>query len=113
MEMPFARVRAGIDQFLRIDAGGRRAGDIADVVGAGAARAQPRSCTASIMATEFFRFDLADLDVGAGRDMRVAAAVCSGEVGEPGELCGFQNSVRQPQAAHVGILVGRDVEQPK
>ena len=40
VEMPFARVRPRVDQFLRIDAGGRRAGDVADVVGAGAARAQ-------------------------------------------------------------------------
>ena len=37
--MPFARVGPGVGQCLRIDAGGRRAGDIADIVGAGAARA--------------------------------------------------------------------------
>ena len=41
VEVPFARVGPGVDQFLRIDAGGRRAGDVADVVGARAARAQP------------------------------------------------------------------------
>ena len=34
MEMPFARIRTRVDQFLRIDAGGRRAGDVADIVGA-------------------------------------------------------------------------------
>ena len=40
VEVPFARVGPGVDQLLRVDAGGRRAGDVADVVGAGAARAQ-------------------------------------------------------------------------
>ena len=50
VEVPFARIGPRVDQFLRIDAGGRRAGDVADVVGAGAARAQaevldrPRPC---------------------------------------------------------------------
>ena len=39
VEVPFASVRPGIDQFLRIDTGSRCAGDIADVVGARTARA--------------------------------------------------------------------------
>src|SRR5580704_1477033 len=39
VEMPFAGIRPGIDQLLRIDPRGRRAGDVADIVGAGAARA--------------------------------------------------------------------------
>ncbi len=38
--VPLARIGARVDQFLRIDAGRRRARDVADVVGAGAARAQ-------------------------------------------------------------------------
>ena len=40
VEVPLARIGPRVDQFLRIDAGGRRAGDVADVVGAGAARAE-------------------------------------------------------------------------
>ena len=40
VEMPLARERARVDLFLWINAGGRRAGDVADIVGAGAARAQ-------------------------------------------------------------------------
>ena len=39
VEMPFASVRPCIDQFLRVDPRGRRAGDVADIVGAGTARA--------------------------------------------------------------------------
>src|ERR1019366_8747623 len=38
--VPFAGVFAGVDQFLRIDPRARRARDIADIVGARAARAQ-------------------------------------------------------------------------
>src|SRR5262249_22783697 len=37
VEVPLARIRSRIDQLLRIDAGGRCAGDVADVVGAGPA----------------------------------------------------------------------------
>ena len=86
MEMPFARVRAGVDQLLRIDAGGRRAGDIADIVGAGAARAQAEILNGLGHRDGVMGFDLADLQIGAGGDMRVAAAITLGEVGNAGEL---------------------------
>ena len=55
VKMPFACVGTGVDQFLRVDTGGRRSGDVPDVVGA-----QTRASTiqrpriASIIATEFF-----------------------------------------------------------
>ncbi len=42
VKMPFARKRPRVDQLLRIDTRGRRAGDVADIVGARAARAQPQ-----------------------------------------------------------------------
>ena len=72
---------------------------------------RPRSCTASIMATAFFGFDLADLQIGARGDVGVAAAISLGEIGDARELRGLENAVRHPQPAHVGILVRRDVEQ--
>ena len=34
VEVPFARIGPRVDQLLRVDAGGRRAGDVADIVGA-------------------------------------------------------------------------------
>ena len=40
VEVPLAGVGPRVDQLLRVDAGGGRAGDVADVVGAGAARAR-------------------------------------------------------------------------
>jgi len=61
VEMPFARVGARVDQLLRIDAGGRRAGDVADIVGAGAARAQPEILDRFDHGNHVVGLDLADL----------------------------------------------------
>ena len=49
--------------------------------------------------------------IGARRHMRVAAAIALGEIGNAGELCGFENPVRDAQPAHVGVLIRRNVEQ--
>ena len=98
MEVPFARIRPRVDQLLRIDTGGRRAGDVADIVGAGAARAQTEILHRLDHGDGILRFDFADLDIRARRDMRVAAAVSLGEVGESRKLRGLQNAVRQSQA---------------
>ena len=72
---------------------------------------RPRSWIASTMATALLRLDLADLQVGAGGDVGVAAAVALGEIGEAGELPGVEDAVGDAQPAHIGILVRRDVEQ--
>ena len=40
------------------------------------------------------RLDLADLEIGARSDMGVAAAIALGEIGEAGELRGFEDAVR-------------------
>ena len=111
VEMPFARVRPRVDQLLRIDAGGRRAGDVADVVGAGAARAEPEVLDRLHHGDGVLRLDLAHLQIGAGGDMGVAAAVALREVGDAGELPMREDAVRHPQPAHVGVLVRRHVEQ--
>ena len=84
VEVPFARVGPRVDQFLRIDAGGRRAGDVADVVGAGAARAEAEILDRFEQRDRVLRLDLADLQIGAGGDMGIAAAVALGEIGEAG-----------------------------
>src|SRR4029077_1889771 len=59
------------------------------------------------------RLHLADLDIGAARHSRIAAAVVLGEAGEAGELLSLDDPVRDARPAHVGVLVGRDVEQTK
>ena len=109
--MPFARVRPGVDQLLRVDAGGRRAGDVADVVGAGAARAQPQILDRLDHGDRVVRLDFANLEIGARRHMRIAAAIAFGEIGKSGELRGLDDAVRDAQPAHIGVLIGRDVEQ--
>src|SRR6185312_16402619 len=55
--------------------------------------------------------DLADLQIGAGRDVGVAAAIALGEIGNASELRGFDDPVRDAQSAHVRILVRRGIEQ--
>src|SRR6202012_1760815 len=69
VEMPFAGIGPRVDQLARIDAGGRRAGDVADVVGAGAARAQAEILDRLDQRGGVLRRDVADLQVGAGRDV--------------------------------------------
>ena len=109
--MPFARIRPRVDQLLRIDAGGRRAGDVADVVGAGAARPEAEVLDALDHLDRVLRLDLADLQVGARRHMRVRPAAALGEIGDAGELPVLQDAVRDAQPAHVGVLRRRHVEQ--
>src|SRR5581483_8731100 len=93
VKVPFAGKGTRIDQLLRIDAGGRRAGDVADVVGAGAARAQAEILYGLDHRNGMSRGDLADLNIFAGCHMRIAAAILLGEVGEPRELPGFEDAV--------------------
>ena len=111
VEMPFARVGTRVDQLLRIDARGGRAGHVADIVGAGAARAEAQILDRLDHGDGVAGFDFADLDIGARRHMRVAAAITLGEIGNAGELCGLENPVRDAQPAHVGVLIRRNVEQ--
>ena len=86
VEVPLAGIRPRVDQFLRIDAGGRRAGDVADVVGARAARAQAEVLDRLDHGDGVLRLDLAHLQVGARRHVGIAAGVALGEIGDAGEL---------------------------
>src|SRR5215471_4247215 len=111
MKMPFPRIWPRVYQFLRIDAGGRRAGDIADVVGPRATGTQPQIVDRFDHGRSVVRVDLTDLDIGACGHMSVAAAVALGEIGQAGKFSIFDNAVRDPQSAHIGVLVRRDIEQ--
>ena len=98
-------------ELLRIDARRRAAGDVANVVGAGAARAQAEVLHRFDDRRRIGRRDLAHLDVGARRHMGVAAAVALGEIGHAGELRMRQDAVGDAQPHHVALLRRRDVEQ--
>ena len=108
VEVPLARIGPRVDQLLRIDAGGRRAGDVADVVGAGAARAQAEVLDPLDHGDGVLRLDLAHLQVGARGDVGIAAGIALGEIGDAGELRVLEDAVRDAQPAHVGLLVRRD-----
>src|SRR5205814_10115205 len=97
VEVPFARVGPRIHQLLRIDPGGRRARHVADVVGAGAARAEAEILDLFEQGYGILRFDLADLEIGPRGDMRIAAAVAYGEIGQSGQLPVLDDAVRYPQ----------------
>src|SRR5215831_18099759 len=55
--------------------------------------------------------DLADLQVGARRHMRIGPAAPLGEVGNASKLPMLEDAVRNAQPAHVGALRRRRVEQ--
>ena len=58
------------------------------------------------------RADLADLQIGAGRDVEIAAAEPLGDIGTIRDrLVGRQNAARQPQAEHERVLIRGDVKQ--
>src|SRR6202041_698568 len=84
--VPFAGVFAGVDQFLRVDSGRRRARDVADIVGARTAGTQTNVLDRFDQRNAVLGRDLPDLDIGAGGDMRVAAAVTLGEIGDSSQL---------------------------
>ena len=109
--MPLAGIFAGVEQFLRIDPGRRRARDVADVVGAGAARAQAEILNALDQRHGVLRRNLAHLQIGAGGDVAERPAQPLGEIGHAGELPVLQDAVRNPQPAHVGVLRRRDIKQ--
>ena len=104
-------MRPRVEQFLRIDPRGRRAGDVADVVGARAARPQAEVLDRLDDMCSVLRLDLPQLQIGAGRHMRIRAAEPFGDIGNARELPVLKNAVRDAQAAHVGVLRRRHIVQ--
>ena len=84
VEVPFARIRPRVDQLLRIDTGGRCAGDIADIVGARTARAKAEILDFFEHENCVFRLDLAHLQIRARGDVAIAAAhICRRDRQDP------------------------------
>ena len=107
-----AAQRPRVDQLLRVDAGGRAAGDVADIVGARAARGEAERLHGEQQVDRMVGRDLADLQVGARRHVGIAAAEGVGGIGQAAHLPGVQDAVGHAQPAHEGILGRRDVEKP-
>ena len=106
-----AAERPRVVDFLRVDAGGRAAGDVADIVGARAARGEAQRLHRQQHVDGVRRADLADLQVGAGRHIGIAAAEGVGGIGQAAHLPGAQDAVGDAQAAHEGVLRRSDVEE--
>ena len=104
--------RAGVDQLIWVDAGEGAPGQVADIVGAGTARGQAQFVDGGQHLDRIGGADLADLQIGAGRDVDIAAAAALGYIGKPPCLMGGQDAARQAQAKHERILVRRDIEEP-
>jgi hypothetical protein len=111
VKVPFARIGSRVDQLLRVDTGGRRAGDVADVIGAGPARTQPQILNRLDDGDRILGLDLAHLQIGARRHMGIAAGVSLGEVPDARELPMLEDAVGDAQAAHICRLVRCAVEQ--
>ena len=111
VEVPFASIGPRVDELLRVDAGGRRPGDITDVVGARSTRTQPQVLNRLDQGDRVLRLDLAQLQIGARRHVRIPSGVSLGEFADARELPMLENAVGNAQAAHVCCLVGCAVEQ--
>ena len=96
---------------MGIEAGGGRGGDVADVVGTGAARGHAEGLEAVEDADDIFGLELADLEVAAGGEIGPAGAPVLGHLGETAELMGGKDAAGDAQAKHKGVLRGGDVEE--
>ncbi len=100
-----------VDQFVGIEAAGRRGGDVADVVRAGAERGEAEVGEGHQHVGRVFRHDLADLDIGAGGQVDVAGTPALRHPGEAAELLAGERTAGDAAAEHQAFLGGRDEEQ--
>ena len=98
-------------EFVGVDAAGGVAGDVADVVRAGTARNDAGLMQVGEQRGHVRAGDLADLQVGAGGHVDVAAAVGLGRVGDGQGLVGLEDAAGDAQAAHHGFLGRGNVPQ--
>ena len=108
--MHLAREGARVDQLLRVDAGGGRASDIANVVRAGAAVEDAKVGQSHQDIGRIAGADLANLKVRARRYVGVAPAVRLGEVRHAAKLPRIDDAARKAKPAHIAILRRGDVE---
>ena len=102
--------RAGVDQFLSIDAGGGAGGDVADVVRTRAAGDDPEIAKSFQHIDGIGGLDLANLKIGPRGDIRVPTAKIFGEFGDAAKLGAAGHPAVDSQAAHEGILGRRNVK---
>ena len=106
-----AAQRPGVDQLVRIDAGGRAPGDVAQIVGPGAARREPEALDLGHHVEDRLRTDLAQLQIGPRGYVGITACMSLRDIGDAAQLMGVEDAVRDPQPAHERVLRRRYVEQ--
>ncbi len=109
--MESVREGARVDDLLRIDAGRRGAGDVANVVGASAARRKSQILQRRQHREGVRGADLADLQIGTRGDVGIAAAMVFGDRGDAPQLLGVEDPIRDAQPAHERVLGRSGIEQ--
>ena len=109
------RVREGprVQQLLRVEAGGRRRGDVADVVHATALRGEAERLQAREDVDQVRRANLANLQVRACGDGGLAVAIIVRDVRQAAHLHRREFTRRDAAAEHEAVLRGRYVEHPE
>lgn len=103
--------RGDIVELGWIKACDRRCGDVADVVGTGAARGHAKCMDFVEHADDVFGLELTDLKVAAGGDVGSAGAPVGGHFGEAAKLMRGEDGAGNAEAEHEGVLRGGDVEE--
>ena len=103
---------ARVDQFLRIDPGGGRGGDVADVIRPGASVDDAQLVQAHEHIGRVLGADFANLQIRAGGNIRISAAEFLGQIRDAAELRRCADPAGESQAAHERILGRRDIEHP-
>ncbi len=100
-----------VDDLLRVDAGSRIGGEVADVIRTGAARVQSDGLDAPQKIRRILRLNEAHLEIGPGGDLDVAGGELLRDLREFAELKGADQSARNPQPRHERLLVWREVKK--
>ncbi len=100
------------DELIWINAAGRVAGEIADVIRAGAASVQSDGLNSAEELDGVLGLDQPQLQVGAGRDLDVPAGELVGNRGQFAKLKAMELATGNPQPGHEGFLIRREVKQP-
>ena len=104
-------IRIHVNQFDRVDAGGGVHRQVADIVRAAAPCVQPHALHPAQHLRAVLGLDQPHLEVGARRDLDVAAGERLGGAREFAELEGREQAARNPQPRHEGILDRAEKEQ--
>jgi hypothetical protein len=109
--MQRAGVRAGVQQLVRIDPGGRAAGDVAHIVRPRPARGQADLGQADQHLRRVRGRYFADLQIGPCGHIGKTTTEVGGDVGDPVQLVGRHDAAGDAQAAHEAVLGRGDIEQ--